>query len=148
MRGKIRVFALLVSLLLLGVGIYGWRSGSLLSAVSGAACVGFFLVAARRGPRKPRARRGPSLLRRHDRAGEVKRSAWASDAGTFERIGRVRSANPVGYWRLATVLAVAFAAVGITLWVPWLVAVGVVALLLTMGWVVLAVRRLRRDRRR
>ena len=127
MKSEYRLFGLLAAFLFAAAAVYGWWTwistephqmewigvvALVLSGLLCSMCGGYFWFVARRIDLRPEDRPDAEIA---DGAGEV---------GFF---------SPGSYFPVALAMAATVTGVGMVFWAPWLIAAGVVALLITTG---------------
>jgi hypothetical protein len=127
MRSEYKLFGLIAGFLFAAAAVYGywtWLDSSphhmewigvvalVLSGLLCSMCGGYFWFVARRIDLRPEDRPDAEIA---DGAGEV---------GFF---------SPGSYWPFGLALAALVAGIGMVFWAPWLIAVGLIALLLATG---------------
>lgn len=123
MRTEWRIFGLIAAFLVVACAVYAWWTnhqlgsaepvGTLalaLAALLSLTCAGFFWLVSRRIDPRP-----------EDRP-EAEMSEGAGEVGFF---------SPGSYWPFGLALAAAVAGIGLVFWQWWLIAAGVVAVLVT-----------------
>jgi Cytochrome c oxidase subunit IV len=126
MKSEYKVFGIVTAFLFLACGVYWWWShaeniagtdyvGVVALALSGlltAMCGGYFWFVSRRIDLRPEDRDEAEIA---DGAGEV---------GFF---------SPGSYWPFGMALATVIAGIGIVYWQPWLLSIGLLAVIMSTG---------------
>ncbi|GAA1792905.1 cytochrome c oxidase subunit 4 [Planosporangium flavigriseum] len=127
MKSEFKLFAVIAGFLFGMCAVYGWWTwqdsdphrvewiGTVALVLSGLLCTmcgGYFWFISRRIDLRP-----------EDRA----------DAEIDEGAGEVGFFSPGSYWPFGLALAASLAGLGMVYWAPWLIAVGMIAVILTTG---------------